>query len=453
MTLHKIIKQAFEWPTNRRVTPTTIFWKLLLRLLSTATLASALTLAAAMSPSERQRQLDSFDHVWQAIHDKHWETKPSGLDWDQVRAELRPKAEKATTTAEVRDTIRDMLKRLKQSHFHLISAEAMGALNDTFYGDGDPGFEAQVIHSEALVTRVEPGSPVKLGWKVLAVNGTELAQRIAAVEAAYAQTTELGLRLHQMLQARLSGEPGGASTMEFQNEANRQVTLKIAFHKSAGKQATFGNLPPTPVVMEAKQLEGGTIGYVRFSLFLDPVRLVQTFSAAVQNCLKCDGFIVDVRGNPGGIGIMASGVAGWFVSQDNKKLGTMYMRDNTLNFVVNPRPRAFQGPLAILVDEASASTSEIFAGGLQDLHRARIFGAKTAAAALPSILERLPNGDGFQYAIANYISDGGAALEGKGVQPDEPVQMTRATLLAGHDAVVDAAVHWIRTKQRSSEKK
>ena len=404
-----------------------------------------------MAPDERQRQLASFDHVWQTIHNKHWETKPGGLDWDAVRADLRPKAEKATTTTEVRDAIREMLKRLKQSHFHLITAEAFGALRDNFEGDGDPGFEGEVIHSEALVTRTKPGSPVKMGWKILTVNGTEITQRIAAVEAAYKQTTELGLRLHQMIQARLSGEPGTTSTIEFLDESNLKQTLEITFNKPAGKLATFGNLPPTPVVMESKHLDGN-IGYVRFSLFLDPVRLTQTFAEAVKNCETCAGFIVDVRGNPGGIGIMASGVAGWFVDQQNKKLGVMHMRDSTLNFVVNPRPNAFQGPLAVLVDEASASTSEIFAGGLQDIHRARVFGSRSAAAALPSVLERLPNGDGFQYAIANYISEGGAALEGKGVQPDEPVQMTRATLLAGHDAVVDAAIRWIRTKKRSSLK-
>lgn len=420
------------------------------RIFTTAILAASLC-AAAMSPDERQRQLDSFDKVWQTIHDKHWEAKPGGLDWDNVRAELRPKAEKATTSAAVRDTIREMLKRLKQSHFHLISAEAMGGLTDAFFGDGDPGFEVHVIQSEALVTRVQPGSLVKPGWKMAAVNGTEIAQRIAAIEAAYAHTTELGLRLHQMLQARLSGEPGGSSTIDFIDGTNRKVTLKIPFHKSAGKLASFGNLPPTLVSIESKQIEG-TIGYLRFTLFLDPVRLQKTFADAVHNCLKCDGFIVDVRGNPGGIGILASGLAGWFVNQQDQKLGTMYMRDSPLNFVVNPRPQAFQGPLAVLVDAASASTSEIFAGGLQDLHRARIFGTKSAAAALPSVVERLPNGDGFQYAIANYISDGGGTLEGNGVKPDEPVAMTRATLLAGHDAVVDAAVRWIRTKAKDTKR-
>ena len=103
------------------------------------------------------------------------------------------------------------------------------------------------------------------------------------------------------------------------------------------------------------------------------------------------------------------GMAGWFIAQPDQNLGTLYMRDTTLKFVVNPRLTTFAGPLAILVDGTSASTSEIMAEGLKDLGRARIFGTRTAAAALPSVFEKLPNGDGFQYAIANYISEGGQA--------------------------------------------
>ena len=108
------------------------------------------------------------------------------------------------------------------------------------------------------------------------------------------------------------------------------------------------------------------------------------------------------------------------------RLGDMYMRDSTVHFVVYPQADVFKGPVAVLVDGSSASTSEILAGGLKDLGRARIFGERTAAAALPSLIEKLPNGDGFQYAIANYISDGGKPLEGeRSDTPDVEVTLTR----------------------------
>jgi carboxyl-terminal processing protease len=187
---------------------------------------------------------------------------------------------------------------------------------------------------------------------------------------------------------------------------------------------------------------------VRFNVFLDIPHLIPAFEKTVQSCKPCDGLIVDLRGNPGGIGGMAMGMAGFLVEKANQRLGTMHMRDATLNFVINPRADIFSGPVAVLVDGTSASTSEIFAGGLQDIGRARVFGTQSAAAALPSVFTTLPNGDGFQYAIANYISQGGKALEGAGVTPDQEVKLTRQSLLAGHDAVIDAAVAWIQKAQK-----
>ncbi len=165
----------------------------------------------------------------------------------------------------------------------------------------------------------------------------------------------------------------------------------------------------------------------------------------------CDGFIVDLRGNPGGIGIMAMGMAGWFIAQPDQKLGTLFMRDTKLNFVVNPRAATFAGPLAILVDGTSASTAEIMAEGLKDLGRARIFGTHTAGAALPSVFEKLPDGDGFQYAIANYISEGGKPLEGLGVTPDVEKPISREALLAGQDPARDAAVAWIEGRKQAAQ--
>jgi carboxyl-terminal processing protease len=177
---------------------------------------------------------------------------------------------------------------------------------------------------------------------------------------------------------------------------------------------------------------------------MDPEALSKTFEDAVTGCANCKGFVIDVRGNPGGIGGLAMGIAGWFIDRSGTQLGTEYLRAATIKFVVFPRPQTFRGPLAVLVDGCSASTAEIFAQGLKDVGRARVFGTRTAGAALPSIIERLPNGDGFQYAIANYISQGGKPLEGFGVTPDEEVQVTRRQLLDGEDSALEAAIHWIQ---------
>ena len=140
------------------------------------------------------------------------------------------------------------------------------------------------------------------------------------------------------------------------------------------------------------------------------------------------------------------------MNEPDLKLGTMITRDGSINFVLNPRPEPYTGPVAVLVDELSMSTSEILAGGLKDLGRARIFGTQDAGgAALPSRVDVLPNGDGFQYAFANYISVGGKPLEGLGVIPDVEVIPTRAALLAGRDPAVDAAAEWIKGQKKATQ--
>jgi carboxyl-terminal processing protease len=124
----------------------------------------------------------------------------------------------------------------------------------------------------------------------------------------------------------------------------------------------------------------------------------------------------------------------------------MRSRTETLHFVVNPQAQRYTGKVAILIDELSASTSEIFAGGLQDLRRARVFGRRSPGAALPSVIEQLPNGDRYQYAISDYVSASGKALEGQGVTPDVPVALDLKALRAGKDPDIVAATRWIKEK-------
>ncbi len=212
-----------------------------------------------------------------------------------------------------------------------------------------------------------------------------------------------------------------------------------------GTLVHFGNLPESRLFFESRILPGGA-GYIRFNEFLDPATTMPKFEAAVKSFAKAPGIILDLRGNPGGIGIMAMGIAGFFIDKPGQKLGEMKMRQTTLQFVIFPRPETYAGRLAILVDENSASTTEILAGGLQDLKRARIFGTRTAGAALPSDIIRLPNGDGFQYAQASYTSVNGKILEGNGVTPDVLVHQTRESILADHDLVIEAADNWISSR-------
>jgi carboxyl-terminal processing protease len=423
----------------------------LLAILSLWTQVSAQVPAQASSPQEHRLNLDSFDKVWTTIRDKHWEKNPGGLDWDAIRAEYRPKVEQAKNINEVRGVLKEMLSRLHQTHFAILPStvyEEIGVLgdadNDAAGGDGSTGIDLRVLEGQAVVTRVDPGSSadhagVKPGWAVEFANGVNLQ---AAASALAADPAIPEIIFTRVLQGRIGGAIGGKAQITFLDGAGAEAKRDLELAAPRGTLSSFGNLPETPVWFESR-LIGATTGYVRFNYFLDLQRVMESFGGAVKACQNCSGMIIDLRGNPGGIGAMAMGMAGYFLDQPGLRLGTMYMRDAQLKFAVNPRFPSFAGPVAILMDGCSASTSEILAGGLQDLGRARIFGTRSAAAALPSVIDRLPNGDGFQYALGNYISEGGKPLEGVGVKPDAEVRLTRAGLLAGHDAVVDAALLWI----------
>jgi len=405
----------------------------------------------AQSPERKQLNLASFEKVWQTVRDKHWDTKFNGVDWLAVHDELRTKIEAAKSDEAAREVMSEMLDRLHQTHFGIIPANVYDDIEGGGGGPATPGIEERVLDGHAIVTSVDPGSAaeksgIKPGWELVKIDGKELAPVIQKVQDQFAKSTLLDLRLSRSVLGRLMGPHGSAVHLDLLDGGNHAVALDVERGEPRGKLVTFGNLPPQHVWADWRKPRPD-VGYAAFNMFMDAELISKTMQDAVEACRECKGFIIDLRGNPGGIGGLATGVAGWFVDQSGLRLGTMTMRGATLKFAVFPRPNPFRGPLAVLVDGCSASTAEILAGGLKDLHRARIFGTRTAAAALPSIIERLPNGDGFQYAIANYVSEGGEPLEGIGAIPDEQVRLTRHGLLKGHDAPLDAAISWI-SKQK-----
>jgi carboxyl-terminal processing protease len=151
------------------------------------------------------------------------------------------------------------------------------------------------------------------------------------------------------------------------------------------------------------------------------------------------------------------GFAGHFLDSA-VSLGEMQQRGGTMLFRANPRRvdtrlrpvTPFAGPLALVVDAQSGSTTEIFAGGLQALGRATVFGARSAGQALPSVPEKLPNGDILYHAIANFVGPTGKPVEGDGVTPNQLVPVDRQALLRGKDAALDAAIGW--TAQRAPQR-
>jgi carboxyl-terminal processing protease len=190
------------------------------------------------------------------------------------------------------------------------------------------------------------------------------------------------------------------------------------------------------------------VGAIAFSVWMTAV--AEPFAQAIDAYRHDDGLIIDLRGNPGGLADMIRGLAGHVLSEP-ASLGRMKMRDLELEFRVNPRRSTsdgrsvepYAGPVAILVDDLTGSASECFAGGLQSLGRARVFGTTSLGEALPAVTRQLPNGDVLLYAVGDFVTATGERLEGKGVVPDETVPLTASALANGRDPVIDAALAWV----------
>jgi carboxyl-terminal processing protease len=410
------------------------------------------TLPAQLTPKQKTDNVESFETVWRTVRDRHPDPKLNGLNWQAVHDATKPVIEQATSMPEVRRILTEMLGKLAASHYAIIPANLYQEIDNPRppAQAAAPGIVPLIIGDKAVVGSVDPDSPaaqagIRPGMVLDAINGAKLTPAIRLMDDL--KDPESHRIVEQSVSNRLNGPADQAVAIDVIDEQGRPQHLEFDRTPPKGTLVRFGNLPETRLYFETRALPSGA-GYIHFNEFLDPASIMPQFEAALKKYRGAPGVILDLRGNPGGIGIMAMGIAGFFIDKDGQKLGEMKMRDATLKFVIFPRPETYSGPLAILVDGGSASTAEILAGGLQDLKRARIFGVRTAGAALPSDIIRLPNGDGFQFAQASYTSQNGNVLEGAGVTPDVVVAQTRDSLAAGHDLVVEAADEWIRSRRQ-----
>lgn len=425
----------------------------------------------AVAPKERllgpvQQKLNAaaFDEVWTTIRDTHWDPDLGGLDWDALGNQYRSRAASAKTMSQARSAMSGLIAELKQTHFAVIPAELQegSEKDDSEPGesggrlDGGTGIDVRVLDGQALVTAVAKGSPadllgVKTGWVIVRLGGKEVAPRLARVRKRLPEdSTLIDMGLARTVLNRMYGRVGEAIEIEFLDGQDRTVVHNLERAPRHGKKVHLGSLPAFYVWFESRRI-GDNIGYIAFNGFMDPLMVMGGFNKAIKGFMDADGVILDLRGNPGGIGGMAMGVAGWFVSEESQYLGTMKMRTSELKFVVNPRATTYSGRLVVLVDGLSGSTAEIFAGGMKDLGRATLVGSRTAGAALPAHMKDLSNGDALLHAIANYISRGGEVLEAKGVVPHIEVRPTREALLAGRDLALEKAIAVINAKSSATQ--
>jgi carboxyl-terminal processing protease len=393
----------------------------------------------------------TFEQVWRTVLEKHYDPTLGCLDWPAVRVEYGTKLEQAKDEAAAFDLMRQMLGRLGQSHLAVVppqqrvAGEPRAAVKS---GDARVPIEVRVVGGEAIVVHDAldgKKSGIPRGAAILAIDELELPPLVASMKAQHPREVEATFAVRRVVASWLSCPAGATKSVKYQAfGAKAPKTKQVRCQPIAAERLTLGNLKDVPATVAHRMLPDSKVGYVSFNIWMLP--LVPKIEAALADLRKqgMESLVIDLRGNPGGVGAMVVPVGRQLLSQA-ADLGAMHMREGKQTFNVAAGTDPFTGPIAILVDEGTASTSEIFAQALQDLGRAKVFGAvPSQGAALPSVIEELPGGGMLQYVVADYQSPKGQVVEGKGVVPDTVVPETRQDFASGRDPVLDAAVAALR---------
>ena len=187
--------------------------------------------------------------------------------------------------------------------------------------------------------------------------------------------------------------------------------------------------------VDAKMVEPG-YAWLRVRQFQD--RTVDDFSTKLQDLYKQDptlkGIVLDLRNDPGGLLEGAVAISAAFLPADAVVVTTNgQIPDSKATFKASPEYYLRRGntdplkrlpdavkkvPLIVLVNEGSASASEIVAGALQDYHRATIMGAQTFGKGSVQTVRQLSAETALKITTARYYTPSGASIQAKGIVPD-----------------------------------
>ena len=175
----------------------------------------------------------------------------------------------------------------------------------------------------------------------------------------------------------------------------------------------------------ARILEDG-VGYIRLTEFRQNtfVELNNALGALSKQGMKA--LIIDLRNNPGGLLDVAVKVTGKFLGP-NKLIAYTKGRkqDQDLEFFSEAKSGSLDLPLVILINEGSASGSEIVAGALQDYKRAIIMGKKSFGKGSVQTVIPLGEGAALRLTTSHYFTPSGKIIQGKGITPDILVEETK----------------------------
>ncbi|MBW7852552.1 MAG: S41 family peptidase [Rhodospirillales bacterium] len=192
----------------------------------------------------------------------------------------------------------------------------------------------------------------------------------------------------------------------------------------------------TRAVVKIQSVRGkleGDIGYVRVTSFNERTdellkRAVEEIQRQAGN--KLAGFVLDLRNNPGGLLDQAVAVSDAFLDRGEIVSTRSRRSEDTQRFNARPGDIAKGLPVVVLINDGSASASEIVAGALQDHRRAIVLGTKSFGKGSVQTIMPLPGHGAMRLTTARYYTPSGRSIQAVGIEPDIKVQQARIETIA-----------------------
>jgi carboxyl-terminal processing protease len=356
--------------------------------------------AAAFTP-EQQLVLQAWRTVNQAYYDESFNHQNWWLTRDKTMKQQFPTEEAAY------QAITKMIATLDEPFTRLLRPEQYRSLKVNTAGElSGVGLQIGVKADSKSIEVIAPiaGSPA-------AQAGILPHDTIIEIDAV--PTSELTL---DTAAVRMRGVTGTNVSLIVQTADNEPREVILIRQK----------IELNPVTAELHTENGRKIGYLRLAQFSAKAAEELGENITKLNQQGATGYVLDLRNNPGGL--VSAGV----------EIARQWLNEGTIVYTVDRRGAVdaiestgialTDAPLVVLVNEGTASASEILAGALQDNGRAKLVGTKTFGKGLIQSLFDLPNGSGLAVTVAKYETPNHHDIHKLGITPDRVVPTTENAL-------------------------
>ncbi len=400
--------------------------------------------AADAHPSlSRQERIEIFEDVWKTINEQYYDPSFHGVNWQEVHERYRPRVEAAKTDVEFYRLFEEMLPVLRDAH--TVFKHPLSNVSNNINPPGSVGISLGEVEGKTAITAVEEDSDaaragVKPGMILRSVNGKTVEELYAEIRSRFAgSSTEQAMKTVMHSALLYGGFLGASRNFGIEDFNGKVFDVPVT---------DFGARPSETPTLTARRLPSG-FGYINFDGWKPPVD--ERFKAELAKLMDTTGLIIDLRDNGGGQTDVQLNIGSLFFPMETS-LGSFTKRGGQPEQVMTHKSdQVYKGKIVVLVDEVSASASEVFAAAMQENNRAVIIGRQTCGCVLNSWSKPLKGGGTLRWSARIYSSPKNRILEGVGVTPDKTVALTFSDLRQGRDADLEAAENALKVKQRNSQ--